>query len=247
VAIDCRPHLDQPQEVVSEAVRPADASAKVLIVRNTVADAVALFEAIRGRLVRAGRLDLLLTVEGVPTLHHGRFALEDRLLLDQAVEAGLGRGAARPRGLVIVGTQTLEQSLDIDADLLVTDLCPMDVLLHRIGRLHRHPGSRRPDGFVDPRCIVLVPAERDLTPFIDGKTHGLGSVYADLRVVQATRDLLEDHTAIEIPTMSRALVEQATHPDALEQIVRDGGSAWQRHAATVLGEDYSSRGSRRYM
>ena len=242
VTIECRPHLDQPQEVVSEAVRAADAGAKVLVVRNTVADAVALFEALRDRFARAGRLDLLLTVEGVPTLHHGRFALEDRLLLDQAVEVGLGRGAARPRGLVVVGTQTLEQSLDIDADLLVTDLCPMDVLLQRIGRLHRHPGSRRPNGFVDPRCIVLVPAERDLTPFIDGKAHGLGSVYADLRIVQATRDLLEDHATIEIPTMSRALVEQATHPEALERIVRDGGSAWQRHAATVLGEDYSSRG-----
>ena len=97
---------------------------------------------------------------------------EDRLLLDRAVEAGLGRDAARPRGLVVIGTQTLEQSLDIDADLLVTDLCPMDVLLQRIGRLHRHPDSRRPDGFVDPRCIVLVPAERDLTPFIDARRMG---------------------------------------------------------------------------
>jgi len=87
-----------------------------------------------------------------------------------------------------------------------------------------------------------VPAERDLTSFIDGKAHGLGSVYADLRIVQATRDLLEDHAAIAIPTMSRALVERATHPEALERIVRDGGSAWERHAASVLGEDYASRG-----
>jgi CRISPR-associated endonuclease/helicase Cas3 len=87
-----------------------------------------------------------------------------------------------------------------------------------------------------------VPGEQDLTPFIDRKTHGLGSVYADLRIVQATRDLLEDHTAIEIPTMNRALVERATHPEALERIVRDRGSAWQRHAASVLGADYARRG-----
>ena len=83
----------------------------------------------------------------------------------------------------------------------------MDVLLQRIGRLHRHPDSLRPDGFGHPRCIVLVPADRDLTPFIQSRAHGLGSVYADLRIVQATRDLLDAHREIEIPKMNRLLVE----------------------------------------
>ena len=76
--------------------------------------------------------------QGVPViLHHSRYADEDRAWLDAQVLGVIGLGGQR-RGVVIVGTQTLEQSLDIDADLLVTDACPADVLLQRLGRLYRH-------------------------------------------------------------------------------------------------------------
>ena len=67
-------------------------------------------------------------------------------LLDTAVETALGKQAPRDTGLVIVGTQTLEISLDIDADFMISDLAPVDVLLQRIGRLHRHDNrSARPN------------------------------------------------------------------------------------------------------
>jgi CRISPR-associated endonuclease/helicase Cas3 len=70
--------------------------------------------------------------EFASTLHHSRFGPEDRRLLDTTVQQQIGRH--RPTVLIVVGTQTLEQSLDLDADLLLTDLCPIDVLLQRIGR-----------------------------------------------------------------------------------------------------------------
>lgn len=131
------------------AIKAARAGARVLVIRNTVDRARETWRAC----VEAAP-DLVFSLEGVNTLHHSRFAAEDRARLDARVEAVLGAGHGSG-GMVIVGTQTLEQSLDIDADFLVSDLCPMDVLLQRIGRLHRHARGR-PQGF-DTATAVVVP------------------------------------------------------------------------------------------
>ena len=61
--------------------------------------------------------------EFVSTLHHSRFGPEDRRLLDTTVQQQIGRDRPNGGGLIVVGTQTLEQSLDLDADLLLTGLC----------------------------------------------------------------------------------------------------------------------------
>ena len=120
-------------ETARRALEAARQGAKVLVVRNTVGFAIQTQQALEDA---AGPADhqLLFSCGGVGTLHHGRFAAEDRNLLDVAVDEQVGRNR-EGGGRVVIGTQTLEQSLDIDADLLITDLCPMDVLLQRIGRL----------------------------------------------------------------------------------------------------------------
>ena len=141
------------------ALRAARAGAKVLVVRNTVNHAVATQQALEKLALNGSDLGLLFACQGLPTLHHGRFAADDRRLLDRAVEERLRKDRASG-GLIVVGTQTLEQSLDIDADLLITDLCPVDVLLQRIGRLHRHQRHDRPAGYDTPNCVVLTPGGR---------------------------------------------------------------------------------------
>jgi len=129
----------------------------------------------------------------------------------------------------------LEVSLDLDADLLLTDLCPADVLLQRIGRLHRHADRTRPAGFEEPRVIVLVPEARDLVAFAGrrGGRHGLGRVYDDLRVIEATWREIQATSHWSIPANNRRLVERTTHPQHLAKIeaelsARDA-SAWTRH------------------
>ncbi|MGY4100751.1 CRISPR-associated helicase Cas3' [Nocardia sp. R16R-3T] len=71
-----------------------------------------------------------------------------------------GRGHRRPERLILVATQIAEQSFDVDVDLLVTDLAPMDLLLQRIGRMFRHDGIARPPLLRVPTVIVTGFAPR---------------------------------------------------------------------------------------
>ena len=230
VRIDALPLMHEFAPVAETALDAAREGAKVLVIRNTVAHAVDTQRAIE---VAAGseHTDLLFACRGVTTLHTGRFATEDRKLLDRAVEGQLGKSRRR-RGRIVIGTQTLEQSLDIDADLLITDLCPVDVLLQRIGRLHRHRRDDRPHAHATPTCIVLTPQGDDLSSLLSpapgASRNGLGGfVYPDLRVLELTLRLVTDassgHQPWRIPDMNRELVESATHPAALEMLVEDMG------------------------
>ncbi|MYB84417.1 MAG: CRISPR-associated helicase Cas3' [Chloroflexi bacterium] len=241
VHLTAEPLMHDFDAVVDRALRAARNGAKVLVIRNTVTYAIDTQTAVEHAAADADG-ELLFAVGADRTLHHGRFAAGDRRLLDRAVEEQLGKDRASG-GVVVVGTQTLEQSLDIDADLLITDLCPMDVLLQRIGRLHRHSRDDRPAGYEAPHCVVLTPDEGDLTPLLQRgpDRNGLGPhgyVYEDLRVLEATWRLIGELPQWDIPAMNRQLVEHATHPEALEAIVRElepENDLWRVHANQMMG------------
>lgn len=229
-------HPDWSAEAAAQlALEAAQAGARVLVIRNTVLRAQETF-----RVCHEAAPDLLLQVRGIPTLHHSRFAAEDRALLDQAVEATIGKDSPM-RGCIIIGTQTLEQSLDLCADLLITDLCPMDVLLQRIGRLHRHRRPR-PEGFEEARTVVLCPPD-GLDPLTRAAENGLGAyasgpslsgIYIDVPGLAATLAEIEARPVWNIPAMNRALVEAATHPEALGRIAEAHG--WQDYRQRVTGK-----------
>lgn len=229
-----------PEACAAAAIQAARGGAKTLVIRNTVSLAVKTLQAI----VAAGASDLLLSVAGGPTLHHGRFAAADRKILDLAVEEALQPKRAAGRGTIVIGSQTLEQSLDIDADFLLTDLCPMDVLLQRIGRLHRHFDTGRPADFERPECRVLIPKDGLVSLLAPKFLNGLGGwlekgsivgIYSDLSILELTRRMIVDHPVWGIPRMNRFLVESCTHPDRVEELHTELGHDWSVYRSKIDG------------
>lgn len=108
-------------------------------------------------------------------LFRAQFLMPDRAEKERILLERLGKRSTPEQRdkLIVVGTQVLEQSLDIDFDFLATELCPMDLLLQRIGREHRHPSRdlNRPPQLREARCIVLT-AE-------DGFDEGSKAVYGE--------------------------------------------------------------------
>lgn len=113
-------------------------------IRNTVDDAVATWRYLSSVLP-----------EGMVCLFHARFTLGDRLKIEREVEEHFGKHSTpeRRKGRVIVATQVVEQSLDLDFDFMVTDLAPIDRIIQRAGRVHRHDRGER--GV--PHILVLAP------------------------------------------------------------------------------------------
>ena len=91
-------------------------------------------------------------------LYHSQYVMSDRNKKETELLERIGKhsNADTRKSMVVIGTQVLEQSLDIDFDILFTDICPMDLFLQRVGRLHRHEREYRPDGVKEPICYVIT-------------------------------------------------------------------------------------------
>ena len=133
-------------------------------------------------------------------LIHSSFTAPDRAQKEEIIRRRLGKRSTpdERNRLIIIGTQVLEQSLDIDFDIMVTDLCPMDLLLQRVGRLHRHERVR-PDKLQAAVCAVLGAHELD---------EGSRAVYHDWALLR-TRSLLPDSAVIpdDIPKLVQTAYE----------------------------------------
>ncbi|MFC8696805.1 CRISPR-associated helicase Cas3' [Streptomyces parvus] len=121
------------------------AGGTALVIRNSVARAQSLYGELRERFP-----------DDEVRLLHARFTVSRRADLTEESLRLLGPDAPRSRGrrLILVATQLAEQSFDVDADLLITDLAPVDLLLQRMGRLHRHEKTWRPDRLRAPQVFV---------------------------------------------------------------------------------------------
>ncbi len=147
-----------------------------LVIRNTVERAQRTFHTLVERF--GGDVELL----------HARLTVAERARRTEAEMRRLGPGGAgaRPRH-ILVATQVAEQSFDVDADLLVTDLAPIDLLVQRAGRIHRHERGRRPAAVSTPTVLVTGVTVGGPTPtFPDGSRYIYGefSLLRTLALVQ---------------------------------------------------------------
>lgn len=169
----------------------------VAVIRNTVARAQET-----ARVLRAAYGDDVV-------LHHSRFVATHRAERERHLRDELGRGGDRPHRRIVVGTQVLEQSLDVDFDGMVTDLAPIDLVLQRLGRLHRHPRSR-PARLAKPELVITGVTEwAPSGPVFD---KGSQAVYGASRLLRAAGALGLDGTreaTVRLPDDIRHLVETA--------------------------------------
>ena len=103
---------------------------------------------------RAQQLAQLVPADIPVKVLHSAFLAPDRSRLENELQQVIGKHADRPQKLIVIGTQVLEQSLDIDFDVLFTDIAPMDLIFQRIGRMHRHV-INRPATLKNPELYVM--------------------------------------------------------------------------------------------
>jgi CRISPR-associated endonuclease/helicase Cas3 len=196
--------------VLTEIVNAAASGACVCWVRNTVADAVEAYESLTGE--STPDIDHI-------TLFHARYAMGHRLDREKDVLGRFGK-CSQPdnrRGAVLIATQVVEQSLDLDFDFMISDLAPMDLLIQRAGRIHRHfrefRGNRR-----DPVLWVFSPpvTESPGPDWFSGFLEGASHVYEDHGHLWRTARLLKSRGGWTMPDHARELIEGVYGKEAEE-------------------------------
>lgn len=205
----------------------------VLVIRNTVKRVLETARALRDRF----------GAENV-TVAHSRFVDLDRADKDRTLLHLFGpleRASDRPAGLhIVVASQVAEQSLDVDFDLLVSDLCPVDLLLQRMGRLHRHQRGQdqgeRPELLRSARCLVTG---ADWTADVPAPVRGSVAVYGRHALLRSAAVLLPhleggSPRPVRLPADISPLVQSAygegpVGPDHWQDAMQKAREQFERH------------------
>lgn len=195
--------------IAATAMEKLTAGGCGVIIANTVQRAQELYVALKDRL--EATVDLL--------LFHARMPADERARRERLVLEKFGRGekARRSSRALLIATQVVEQSLDIDFDFMISDLAPVDLLLQRAGRLHRHERGDRPDSHRSP-CLVVAGFQRDRLPEL--KQTAWGFVY-DPYVLYRTWMIAGQQSTWNLPADIDRLVQAVYERDPFEAQERD--------------------------
>lgn len=189
----------EPAAIVDHLCRALASGGCATVICNTVARAQSLYRALR----EAHQAGFLAIDTDDLILFHARFPPVWRQAIEAAVLAKFGKDNPqnRPTKAIVVATQVIEQSLDLDFDLMITDLAPVDLLIQRAGRLHRH---QRPERYGHDRRLRITrpPLDPDGLPDFENDRF-VYEPYVLLRTYLALRD----QAAIHIPGDTTRLIE----------------------------------------
>ncbi|MGB3615324.1 MAG: CRISPR-associated helicase Cas3', partial [Elainellaceae cyanobacterium] len=171
----------------------------VAVICSTVGRAQAVYDVLRPHFKSGDELGLF----------HGRFLFTDRERIEKACLDKFGKTGDRPHKYVLVATQVIEQSLDVDFDLMISDLAPVDLLLQRSGRLHRHKRSRLPS-FEPPTLWIFEPTVR---PGCKADFRESGYIY-DRHILLRSWLTLRDRDCVQLPEEMDCLIESVYNLDA---------------------------------
>jgi CRISPR-associated endonuclease/helicase Cas3 len=178
---------------------------------NTVDEAQSLFEYLRGSLSFPDGVDL--------TLFHARFPLARRLDIEMSIETRFGKGPDdepnpdRPHRAVVVATQVLEQSLDVDFDVMITDLAPIDLVLQRAGRMWRHRKNDPNRRVAESVLYCLLPDLAVARPSfgMSEKIYEPAVLLRSALVIAARED-----AEVQLPESVEGLIAQVYGPNRIE-------------------------------
>jgi CRISPR-associated endonuclease/helicase Cas3 len=203
-------------KAVDEAIEVARNGGCVLWICNTIGAAQKQYQ----------RFMELIRDEFPVGLLHSRFPFWQREKYETEWMERFGKNGTTRCGSILISTQIVEQSVDLDADLLITELAPTDMLLQRLGRLWRHDRKRRP---VDVARICIIEEEKDVREFreLEAKAiievlGGKAKVYAPYVLLRSLEVWKAIHT-VAIPSQIRQLIEstyavQDNEPEAWQQL-----------------------------
>ncbi|WP_455770399.1 CRISPR-associated helicase Cas3' [Streptomyces griseoaurantiacus] len=205
------PLADDMDELADRLERELAEGGCALVVRNTVRRVLETARVLRARFA-----------DDEVTVAHSCFVDLDRAAKDSTLLHRFGppgRPGERPAGRhIVVASQVAEQSLDVDFDLLVSDLCPVDLLLQRMGRLHRHERgpdqSARPERLRTARCLLTGADWGDREAGVPEPVQGSVAVYGRYALLRSAAVLLPHlgtHTArpVRLPADISTLVQGA--------------------------------------
>lgn len=214
--ISCKllPILNNNDEIARYAVDAVKDGGCECVIMNTVADAICVYDKIKEK--KSDNCKII--------LYHSRMTINARDKTSRKILAMCGKDRTkRPERVIIVGTQVLEQSLDIDVDYMITAICPIDLLFQRIGRYHRHgdAGTIRKRVDVGNTVQVLIPA--DLSNY-GGTEYVYEKCYLD-----ATVDTIQEHNnhlliPSGMPDMINYVYSHASIDVRVRQIIDEANS-----------------------